>query len=184
MWREQMIKGYRQYPVWKLANHSTATAKGGMAQHYSIGNGLLYATTRGGEKCLYIPKGHATNGETLRELAISEIHNKGHHGTQRNLRYATGYLFWPEMRKDFRDFVAQCEQCQINKERSTLPSGDTLMLPILSEIFTSYAIDFMGPFTKLKGYDTVLVVVNRAVGYCWLIPTTVKGTAVNTMELL
>jgi len=85
MWREQMIKGYRQDPVWKLANNSAATARGGKAQHYSIGNGLLYATTRAGERCLYIPKGHATNGETLRELAISEIHNKEHHCAQRKL---------------------------------------------------------------------------------------------------
>ena len=68
------------------------------------------------------------------------------------------------MRKDFRDFVAQCEQCQISKEPNTLPSGDALMLPLPSEIFTSYAIDFMGPFTKAKNYDTVLVVVDRAVG--------------------
>jgi len=101
MLREQMIKGYRQDPIWKLANDSTATARGGKAQHYSIGNGLLYATTSRGERCLYIPKGHATNGETLRELAISEIHNKGHHSAQRNLRYATEYLFRPKMRKDF-----------------------------------------------------------------------------------
>ena len=85
MWREQMIRGYRQDPIRKLANDSTATARGGKTQHYSIGNGLLYATTRGGERCLYIPKGHATNGETLRELAISEIHNKEHHCAQRKL---------------------------------------------------------------------------------------------------
>jgi len=183
MWREQMIKGYRQDLVWKLANDSTATARGGKAQHYSSGNGLLYATTRGGEKCLYIPKGHATNCETLKELAISEIHNKGHHSAQRNLRYATAYLFWPEIRKDFRDFAAQCEQCQISQERSTLPSGDALMLPLPSQIFTSYAIDFMGPLTKAKSYDTVLVVVDRAVGYCWLIPTTTKATVIATMEL-
>jgi len=87
-----MIKGYRQDPVWKLGNDSTATARGGKAQHYSIGNGLLYATTRGGEKCLYIPKEHATNGETLRELAISERHNQGHHSAPRNLRYTTEYV--------------------------------------------------------------------------------------------
>jgi len=159
MWREQMIEGYRQDPVWKLANNSTATARGGKAQHYSISNGLLYTTTRGGEKCLYIPKGHATNGETMRELAISEIHNKGHNSAQRNLRYATEYLFWPEMGKDFRDFVAQCEPCQISKEQSTLPSGDALMLPLPLEIFTTYAIDFIEPFTKTKNYDTVIVVV-------------------------
>jgi len=58
------------------------------------------------------------------------------------------------------------------------------MLPFPSEIFTSYAIDFIGPFTKAKAYDTVLVVVDRAVGYCWLIPTTTKATAITTMELL
>ena len=88
------------------------------------------------------------------------------------------------MRNDFPDFVAQYEQCQISKERSTLPSGDALMLPLLSEIFTSSAIDFRGPFTKAKNYDTVLVVVDRAVGYCWLIPTPTKATAIATMELL
>jgi transposase InsO family protein len=124
------------------------------------------------------------NGETLRELAISEIHNKGHHSAERNLLYATEYLYWPEMRKDFREFVAQCELCQISKERSTIPTGDALMMPFPSEIFTSYAIDFMGPFTRLKVYDTVLVVVDRAVGYCWLIPTSTKATALETMELL
>jgi len=102
-----MIRGYRQDPVWKLANNSAATARGDKAQHYSIGNGLLYANTRGGERSLYIPKGHPMNSETVRELAISEIHNKGHHSAQRNLQYTTEYLFCPQMRKDFRDFVAQ-----------------------------------------------------------------------------
>ena len=58
------------------------------------------------------------------------------------------------------------------------------MLPLPSEIFTSYAIDFMGPFTKVKNYDTVLVVVDRVLGYCWWIPTTTKATAIATMELL
>jgi len=58
------------------------------------------------------------------------------------------------------------------------------MLPLPSELFTTYVIDFMEPFTKLRNYNTVLVVVDRGVGYCWLIPTTVKATAVATMELL
>jgi len=58
------------------------------------------------------------------------------------------------------------------------------MLPLPLEIFTSYAIDFMGPFTKAKNYNTVLVVVDRAVGYCLLIPTAAKATEIATMELL
>ena len=59
-----------------------------------------------------------------------------------------------------------------------------MTLPFPTEIFSSYAIDFMGPFTKLKGHDTVLVVVDRAVGFIWLIPTMTTATAVDTVELL
>ena len=76
------------------------------------------------------------------------------------------------------------DQCQANKERNTHPDGDAQTLPFPSEIFSSYSIDFMGPFTKLKGQDSVLVVVDRAVGFGWLIPTSVTATAVQTTELL
>jgi len=58
------------------------------------------------------------------------------------------------------------------------------MLAFPSESINSYAINFMGPFTKLKNYDTVLVVVDRVVGYCGLIPTTMKATVVAIIELL
>jgi len=84
-----MIKPYRNDPVYKLAQDSNNISRGGKMQHYCISDGLLYATTRGGEDCLYIPKGHGINGEILRELMISEIHNKGHHSGDRNLRYAS-----------------------------------------------------------------------------------------------
>jgi len=153
-------------------------------QHYRLRNGLLYATTQGGEDCLYIRKGHGINGETLRELMISEIETKGHHTAERNLWYASEYIYWPEMRKDFGDFVRQCKLCLANKERNTLPTGDAQTLPFPSEIFSSYAIDLMGPFTKTKGQDSVLVVVDRAVGFSWLIPTSVTATALQTTDLL
>ena len=57
-----------------------------MMQHYYVRNWLLYATTRGGENCLHILKRHGIDGETLRELIISEIYNKGHHSADRNLQ--------------------------------------------------------------------------------------------------
>jgi len=181
---EQMIKGYRNDPVYQLGQDSSHTPRGGKMQNYRIRNGLLYATSRGGEDYLYIPKGHGTNGETLRELMISEIHTKGQQSADRDLRYASEYIYCPEMRKDFRDFVRQCELCQANKERNTLATGEAQTLPFSSEIFSSYAIDFMGPFTKLKGPHSVLVVVDRAEGFSWQIPTSVTAMAVQTTELL
>ena len=184
IWREQMIKEYRTDSVHELPQDSSNTSRVGKMQHYRIRNGLLYASTRGGEDCLYISKGHGINEETPRELVISDIHNKGHHSADRPLWYALGYIYWPEMRKDFRDFVRQCDQCPANKKRNTLPDSDVQALPFPTEIVSSYTIDFMGPFTKLKGQDSVLVVVDRVVGFSWLIPTVVTATAVETTELL
>src|SRR6195952_281388 len=108
-------------------------------EHYGVRSGLLYASTRGGKDCLYIPKGHGTNGEPLRELIIGEIHTKGDQSADRNLRYATEYIYWPEMRKDFREFVRQCDICQANKECNSLPAGEGQTLPFPVEIFSSYA---------------------------------------------
>jgi hypothetical protein len=184
LWRRNLINGYRQDPIYKLACDSSKTQRGGQMQHYQVADGLVYTTTRNGGRALYIPKGHGSNSETLQELCIGEIHNKGHNSAERNLRYATEYIYWPEMRRDFSDYIKQCELCQINKERNALPTGEALALPFPSEIFSSYAIDFMGPFTKLKQYNTVLVVVDRAVGFSWLIPTSSNATALETMELL
>jgi len=169
MWREQLVDAYSKDELYKLALNSGKTAKGGRMEHYRIGHGLMFATTPKGLQALYITKGQAANGQTLRELVISEVHDKGHHSAERNLRYTTQYLYWQDMRKDWRDYVRQCEHSQRNKERNALPEGNAQMMPIPLEIFISYAIDFAGPFNKSTGptesYNIILIVVDRAVGF-------------------
>ena len=62
------------------------------------------------------------------------------------------------------------------------------MMLIPREIFTSYAIDFTGSFNKskepTKTYDMVLVVVDRAVGFTWSIPTTADANSETTLSYL
>jgi hypothetical protein len=130
---------------------------------------------------LYIPRRHGSNRETLQELCIGEIYNKGNYSAERNLKYATEYLYWPVMRRKLRNYVRQCEPCQVTKARNALPTGKALALPFPLEIFSSYAIDLIAPFTKLKLYNTVLVIVDRAVGFSWLIHTSRNATALETM---
>ena len=62
--------------------------------------------------------------------------------------------------------------------------GDAMALPFPAKIFTSYVMDFVGLFVKLKGHDTVRIVVDRTVGFSWLIPAAMTATAVDTIELL
>ena len=87
IFRKQIIKGYRKDSVYQLAQDSSKPGRGGKIQPYYIRNSLHYtrATTLGGEDCPYIRKGHAINGETLRELITSKIHTKEHHRADRNL---------------------------------------------------------------------------------------------------
>jgi len=44
-WSEQMIKRYRNDPVYQLAQDSSNTSRGGKMQPYRIPDGLLHATT-------------------------------------------------------------------------------------------------------------------------------------------
>ena len=41
IWREQMIKGYRNDPVYQLAQDPNNTSRGGKMQHYHIPDGLI-----------------------------------------------------------------------------------------------------------------------------------------------
>jgi len=84
MWREQLVDAYRKDERYKLALDSEKTAKGGRIEHYRIGDRPMLATTRKELQALYIPKGHAANGQTLRELVISEVYDKGHHSSERS----------------------------------------------------------------------------------------------------
>jgi len=82
MWREQLVDPYRKDELYKLALDSGKTAKGGRMEHNRIGDGLIIVTTCKGLQALYIPKGHAANCQTLPELVISEVHDKGHHSAK------------------------------------------------------------------------------------------------------
>jgi len=41
IWREQMIKGYRNDPVYQQVQDSSNNSRGGKMQQYRIGDGLL-----------------------------------------------------------------------------------------------------------------------------------------------
>lgn len=138
-----MRKGYRDEPVYILAKDSRNTSMRGRIQHYYIQNGVLYALTWTGEDCLFILKGDWIHEETLRELIISQIHTIGRHRGNRNLGYASICIYWPEMMKEFRDFVREFTRCQGNKEHNTLPKADVQTLPLPSQIFSSYGINFI-----------------------------------------
>ena len=52
---------------------------------------------------------------------ISDIHTKGHHSADRNLRYASEYIYWPEKRKDFRTLLGNASYARATKNATPYP---------------------------------------------------------------
>ena len=66
------------------------------------------------------------------------------------------------MAKDIEAFCRSCGICQTTKTSTLKPKGllHTLLIPTAP--WSSIAMDFMGPFPKVLGYNYLLVVI------CWL----------------
>ena len=124
---------------------------------------------------------------TLRKELVSRCHGgplAGHPGKTRTTELVQRAHWWPTLVADVEAFVASCEQCQRNKPRSGKPPGLLQPLPIPDMPWDSVAMDFVTglPRTK-KGYDTVLVFVDRLTKMAHFVPTTKTVTAEQTAEL-
>ena len=96
----------------------------------------------------------------------------GHHLTLQRLK-AKG-LTWPNMRLHIKKFILECPTCQalrkLNPIIKTLPYVTAAQQPM-----ERISIDTMGPFTKSKGYEYILVVIDNFSRYVELYPLTSVG---------
>lgn len=69
------------------------------------------------------------------------------------------------MKNDVKRFVAECETCQRAKYEAMSSAGLLQPLPIPSKIWDDLSMDFIGGLPKVKGYDTIIVVVDRFFKY-------------------
>ena len=74
-------------------------------------------------------------------------------------------------------FCSSCALCQTTKDSMQKPAGLLHSLPIPDRPWQSVGLDFMGPLPKSKGYDYLLVVINRFTLQVHLLPTTTRATA-------
>ena len=65
------------------------------------------------------------------------------------------------MGADIELFCSSCALCQTTKDSTQKPAGLLHSLPIPDWPWQSVGLDFMGPLPKSKGYDYLLVVIDR-----------------------
>lgn len=91
-------------------------------------------------------------------------------------------FFWPNLTSDVKTFVAGCDTCQRTKARTTLISGRMQTNDIPHAPMEHIALDFIGPFPKVKSYDMLLSVTSRLSGFVRTIPACQTDTAERTAQ--
>ena len=74
-------------------------------------------------------------------------------------------------------FCSSCALCQTTKDSTQKPVGLLHSLPIPDRPWQLVGLDFMGPLPKSKGYNYLLVVIDRFTSQVHLLPMTTCVTA-------
>ena len=102
---------------------------------------------------------------------LAHHHSMNHHGASQLFQkvFDAGF-YWPSLRKDCMEVVANCRPCL---QYNIAKSGFKPLQPIQAERPMDHvAIDLFGPFEPAvtTGNTFTLVMVDIATRYCWLVP--------------
>ena len=131
---------------------------------------------------LYIPR-----VGTLRDECIKAVHSNpqfGPYGVARTIRKVKEVLSWERVSVDVANFVKKCDSCQHFKASHLLPQGEWHPLPIPGRRWESVSMDVITdlPPTE-RGFDTIVVFVDRLSKMVYLAPCTKSVTATELVHL-
>ncbi|KAD3337228.1 hypothetical protein E3N88_32748 [Mikania micrantha] len=86
------------------------------------------------------------------------------------LKRIKAWCYWKGCSKQVLAFVKECPQCQQAKYEPVAAPGLLQPLPVPTHVFTDISMDFMSGLPKVKGKDTILVIVDRLTKYAHFIP--------------
>lgn len=120
-------------------------------------------------------------------LLLQEFQNNpvgGHNGVVKMYPRIKKEFFWTRMKAIVRAFVGDCLVCQHAKYLSLTRGGLLQSLPIPEMIWDVISMDFIDGLPKSKGYNSILMVVDRLPKYAHFIPLKHPYTAAMVAALL
>ena len=124
----------------------------------------------------------------IRKFILRELHCSpyaGHFGVQRTQELISRYYWWPQMQAEVAAFVKGCVPCQRSKPAHGATAGKLQPLPVPEALWEDISMDFVGPLPRTpRGYDFILVVVDRLSKMAHFLPCTQNITAEQLARLL
>ena len=144
---------------------------------FQIEKGLLFFEGR-----LCVPANDRNSRERLLKLRHDDAGN--HHAVDKIRKSITTDYYWPGVQRDVEAYIKSCTSCARNKSSTQAPAGFLHPMPIPLDRFSELALDFVGTLTPSKGFDTILVMVDRLTDYAKFEPTHSTATAADIADLV
>jgi hypothetical protein len=108
----------------------------------------------------------------------------GHVGVTKTLAHMRALFFWQSMKTDVRHHVANCDACQRNKHSNQKPAGMLQSLTVPGWRWESVSMDFVVKLPETpRGYDSILVLVDRLSKMVHLVPCKETATALDLARM-
>jgi transposase InsO family protein len=119
---------------------------------------------------VYVPK-----DEGLRREVVALHHDSpmcGHPGLWKTLELIQRNYWWPGITKFVRRYLAGCDHCQRYKNFPQSPVGPLNPLPVPERPWQEISVDLITDLPLSRGYDSILVVVDRFSKQAHFVPCT------------
>ncbi len=104
-------------------------------------------------------------------------------GAKRTTTFLKKSYYWPNLKEDAKEYMNICLTCQQNRVLNKKQAGLFRPLPISERRWESVSMDFMVNLPLLRGFDAIMVVVDRFNKMAHFIPTKENAMAQETRRL-
>ena len=150
-WRKPSLSGNPKVKeLWRMRERLTLDA-----------DGMLRLQFNGGKKSTSHPYGVKVRNrivvpEAYKEKILVLVHRSAtaaHMGSKRTWQRARNNFWWPRMRQDVEQYVAECEECGKNKHMNHPNVAPAAKTSIPGGPLEEIMIDFVGPFQHAQTHN-------------------------------
>lgn len=161
-WLDEVKKGYQNDPACsnKLATAATGAPLDGP---FTVVDGLIRYKGR-----VWLGSNAAAQKRVLQELHAGAL--GGHSGVHATYNRIIRHFAWPRMKQTVKNFVANCAVCMQAKSEHVKYPGLLQPLPVPEQAWEMVTLDFVEGLPSSRGFNSILVVVDKLTRYAHFIP--------------